>query len=456
MNKETYALRRKKLRESLPDGIILLPGNGEASRNYPDNVYPFRQDSHFLYYVGTDLPGLCTIVDPEGVPTLFGPPEDPDNLVWLGPHPVLEDHAAEAGIERTADLADLPDVLADWQKKGAKIHYLPPYRAERTLLLANVLGRPVDAIGRDVSWELARAVARQRSFKTEAEVAQIEEALAISAEMYRVAMEAARPGRREHEIAGAIQEVHLREDRQPSFPPIVSIRGEVLHNTSYANTLSEGDLLLIDSGTESPLHYASDITRTLPVSGKLTSKQKAVYQVVLRSQLTAIENASPELSNLELHLIAARTIASGLKDIGLMKGDVDLAVEAGAHALFFPHGLGHMLGIDVHDMEDLGDVVGYEEGQARSEQFGLSFLRLARKLEPGFTITIEPGVYFVPALIDRWQGEGKHRDFIDYQEVEKFRDFGGIRIEDDILVTEEGCRVLGPPIPKEVEEIERS
>jgi Xaa-Pro aminopeptidase len=454
MNTKTYKARRESLRKTAPEGVLLLMGNGEASRNYADNVYPFRQDSHFLYYLGTDLPDMAAVIGPDGDTTLFGAPADPDNLVWLGPHPVLADHAAAAGVEKHESFQKLPEVLAAWREKGAPIHYLPPYRGERRLLLANLLGVEINAVHDGVSTALSKAIATQRSIKTAAEVAEIEEALAISKEMYEAAFALSRAGKKEHEIAAAIQAVHLRRDRQPSFPPIVSIRGEVLHNTSYANTLKDGDLLLIDSGTESAHKYASDITRTLPVSGRFDTRQKQIYEVVLEAQLAAIEKASPALTNLELHLIAARTTARGLTELGLMKGDPDEAVQNGAHALFFPHGLGHMLGLDVHDMEDLGDVVGYAEDQQRSSQFGLSFLRLARKLEPGFTLTVEPGVYFVPALIDRWRAAGNHTAFINYDEVEKYRDFGGIRIEDDILITADGCRVLGPPIAKKPIDVE--
>jgi Xaa-Pro aminopeptidase len=286
-------------------------------------------------------------------------------------------------------------------------------------------------------------------------VAEIENALGVTAAMYRAAMAAAAPGRTEAEVAAALQQPALAADRQQSFQPIVSVRGEVLHNESYANTLAEGDLLLIDSGAESAHWYASDITRTVPVGGRFTSVQRDMYEVVLRAQVHAVETAAPGMTNLQLHLQAARDIAEGLKDLGLMSGDVDEAVAAGAHALFFPHGLGHMLGLDAHDMEDLGDVVGYEPGESRSAQFGLGFLRLARTLEPGLVITIEPGVYLIPALIERWKAEGRHRDFICYDKVEQMLPFGGIRIEDDVLITSRGSRLLGPGIPKTVPELEQ-
>ncbi|MCP4675492.1 MAG: aminopeptidase P family protein [Deltaproteobacteria bacterium] len=454
MNINTFIERRRTLRKNLTDGVILFVGQGEASRNYPANPYPFRQDSHFLYYIGTNLADLAAVILPGGEEILFGPAEDPDDLVWHGPHPVLADHAREAGIKRTEEIGKLGEILKSFSDKGETIHYLPPYRGDRTLYLADLFDMPVGNIASGASKALARQIVEQRSIKSADEVAEIENALKVSAEMYDVALKMIAPGKTEAEVAGAMQGVALKYDRAQSFPPIVSIRGEVLHNTSYANTMGEGDLLLIDSGTESPRFYASDITRTLPVSGRFTEKQKAVYQVVLNAQLAAIEAGSPALSNRDLHLISARTIAAGLKDIGLMKGDPEEAVANGAHALFFCHGLGHMLGIDVHDMEDLGDVVGYPEGTPRSKQFGLAFLRLAKQLKPGFVLTFEPGIYFVPALIDRWRSEKKHEAFIDYAALENYRTFGGIRIEDDILITDDGCRVLGDGIPKTIEDVE--
>jgi Xaa-Pro aminopeptidase len=431
-------------------------GEDEAPRNYPANPYRFRQDSHFLYYVGTNLPGLAELILPDGTEKLFGPPEDPDDLIWTGPHPVLADHADRAGIAATAETGELEAALAELGQQDVAIHYLPPYRAERTVKLAALLNRPWQEVAAGASQALARAIVEQRSIKTAAEVAEIEEALGVTLDMYAAALTAVRPGAIESEVAGALQMAALSRDRAQSFLPIASVRGEVLHNVAYDNTLEDGDLLVIDSGAESKGFYASDITRTFPVSGKYDERQKAIYQIVLDSQLAAIGIASPQVSNRDLHLKAAHTIAAGLKQLGLMTGDTDEAVKAGAHALFFPHGIGHMMGLDVHDMEDLGDVVGYPEGEQRSKQFGLSFLRLAKKLKPGFCITVEPGIYFVPALIERWKAERKHEQFIDYAKVESFVGFGGVRIEDDVLITEDGHRVLGKPIPKTVEDVENA
>lgn len=454
MDATTFRSRRSQLRAAV-DGAILLSGNDDVPCNYAANTYPFRQSSHFLYYFGTNLPGFAGLIAPDGAATLFGPPEDPDDLIWHGPHPVLSDHAAAAGVDGSAPIGELPGALAALRAKGVPIRYLPPYRGGEEIALAARLGVPREAVGKGASPELALAVAEQRSIKSDAEVAEIERAIAVSAEMYDVALRTIRPGMKEAAVAGAMQGVALSHDMPQSFLPIVSIRGEVLHNNSYGNVMRDGDLLLIDSGVEAPPgHYCSDITRTFPVSGRFRPEQRAIYEVVLAAQLAVIRAASPAVSNRDLHLVAARTIAAGLVDVGLMRGDPEEAVAEGAHALFFVHGIGHMLGLDVHDMEDLGDVVGYPRGEKRSAQFGMSFLRLAKKLRPGFVITDEPGVYFVPALIDRWQAEKRHERFIDYAAVRKLRGFGGVRIEDDLLVTADGCRVLGKPIPKAVAEVE--
>jgi Xaa-Pro aminopeptidase len=455
MDSRTFQSRRAALRGAVPEGAILLLGTVEAPRNYPANPYPFRQDSHFLYYAGISLPGLALLLEPDGTETLFGPEEDPDDLIWHGPHPVLADHAREAGVASTAAFGSLAARLASLKKRGVGLRTLPPYRGEGTLLLAGLLGEDPGAVKAGACPELARAVVAQRSIKTAAEVAEIERALGVSAAMYEAALDVIRPGVTEAEVAGAMQGVALARDCPQSFLPICSIRGEVLHNNSYRNTLQAGQLLLVDSGVEiPPYHYASDITRTFPVSGAFDERQRGVYQTVLDGQSAAIAHASPRLSNREVHLITARTMTAGLVGLGLMRGDPEEAVAAGAHALFFPHGLGHMLGIDVHDMEDLGDTVGYPEGERRSKQFGLSFLRLAKRLEPGFVVTVEPGIYFVPALIERWRAEKRHEAFVAYDEVAKYVGFGGVRIEDDILITDDGCRVLGPGIPKTVADIE--
>ncbi len=456
MDAHTSRERRRVLRDAVPHGEILILGNGYASRNYADNVYPFRQDSNFLYYGGASSAGMAMIIGTDGEATLYGARRQADDLVWFGPIPGLSDYAEAGGFDGHGTIADMETRLEQIRGSGGVVHFLPPYRPARMLRLAELFAIDPGATPEAASQELVRAVIGQRSVKTEAEIAEIEDALDVTAKMYAAAMSATRPGRSEAKIAAELMKPAMEANRQLAFPPIVTVRGEVLHNESYANPLTAADMLLVDSGAESPRWYASDITRTFPVNGHFEPQQRDVYEIVLAAQLAAITTSSPGVTNREVHLIAARTIASGLRDVGLMKGDSDAAVEAGAHAMFFPHGIGHMLGLDVHDMEDLGDEVGYPADERRSTQFGLNALRLARRLEPGFVITIEPGIYFIPALIDRWRAEGRHADFIRYDKVQAFRGFGGVRIEDDILITDTGSRVLGPGIPKSVNEVEQA
>ncbi len=456
MDAKTYTARRKALRKAVPDGAILIMGNDEAPKNYVDNPYPFRQDSHMLYYAGASRAGLALLIEPDGREVLYGTPEHPDDVFWHGPHASLGDLARSAGARTSAAIDGLVERLAKISRGDHRVHYLPPYRASRRFALGALLGTDPREVDGGASGELVAAVAAQRSVKEPAEIAEMEDAVAVTAAMYAATMAATEPGKTEAQIAAVHQAAAAARERQQAFNPIVTVCGDVLHNTSYANTLEEGDLLLVDSGAESPRFYASDITRTLPVTGRFTDQQRDIYEVVLAANQAAIDAAGPGVSNRELHLLAARTITEGLKDVGLMKGNVDRAVEAGAHALFFPHGIGHMIGLDVHDMEDLGDVVGYEAGEARSEQFGLNALRLAKKLKPGWVITIEPGVYFIAALVERWEGEGRHKAYIRYDRLEDYCGLGGVRIEDDVLITKSGHRVLGPPIPKTVDEIERA
>jgi Xaa-Pro aminopeptidase len=362
--------------------------------------------------------------------------------------------ARHAGIETVEELGRLGVYLTQARSHGSAIHYLPPYQASSLFRVAELLVIEPSEVTAGASRGLMEEIARQRSIKSDLEVAEIESALTITARMHSASMAATRPGVREHEIAGLIQGIALGCNLEQAYTPIVTVHGEVLHNHSYVNTFADGQLLLNDSGAESANYYASDITRTCPVNGKFSAVQAEVYETVLRGQQAAIDRIRPGIQYREVHMHASRVMADGLKAMGLMKGDPTDAVEAGAHALFFPHGIGHMLGLDVHDMEDLGDIVGYPRGEARSSQFGLNFLRLSRPLEAGFVLTVEPGIYFIPALIDRWQQERMHKEFISYDKLHAFRGFGGIRIEDDVLVTSDGVRVLGPGIPKTVAEVE--
>ncbi len=454
---DVYRARRNVIRELAEGGVILWLGHLPQPRNYADNAYPFRQNSHFLYYIGISEPDLAVLTFPEkDHDILFSHPVTMDDIVWSGPGRTREDLAREAGIETVENIASLGSRLVRARGEGLRVHYLPPYQASSILRLGELLGIQPDAVRAGVSRDLVEGVVRQRLVKEEVEIAEIEDALQVTDRMHRAAMAATRPGRYEYEIARAMQGVALAAGREQAFIPTVTIHGEVLHNHSCGHVLEAGQLLLNDSGVESERFYASDITRTCPVSGRFTTVQAEVYETVLSAQQAAIGMIKPGVPYVDVHVLASRLIADGLRDMGLMKGNTADAVAAGAHALFFPHGLGHMLGLDVHDMEDLGDIVGYPEGQERSKQFGRNFLRMVRCLEPGFVLTVEPGIYFIPALMDRWEGERRHADFVCYDKLRLFRNFGGIRIEDNVVVTAGGVRVLGPGIPKSLSEVETS
>lgn len=453
---DTYRARRARLKTDVGSGLLLFLGNEEVGINYMANVYPFRQDSTFLYFWGVDQPGVAAVIDiDQETETLFGDDQTVADVVWSGPLPTLVQQCAPAGIPAQAPMAALADRVRSAIREGRRVHFLAPYRAEHTAKLAAWLGLRDSAIRHYRSEILHAAVIAQRSCKTAEEVADLDHAVGISRDMYAAAMRIAQPGRYEYEVVAEIARVAIAHGGRFSFQPICSVHGETLHNPFYRNRLEAGDVMVLDSGAETARHNASDITRTLPIGGAFTPQQRLIYEMVLRAQLAAIAAIRPGVRYLDVHLLAARSFATDLKAAGLMKGDVDEAVAAGAHALFFPHGLGHMLGMDVHDMENLEErLVGYRPGLERSTQFGLGYLRLAREMEPGFVLTVEPGLYFIPALIDQWKAAGTSAAFINFAEVDKFRDARGYRIEDDILVTETGCRVLGPPIPKTVADVE--
>jgi len=454
---KVYIERRNKLKEILGSGLVLLPGNNEVAYNYAGNQYHFRQDSTFLYFFGLNFPDLAGVIDVDtGEDYLFGNDVDMDDIIWMGPQPLMKDRAIKVGVKNTAVYSKLEEIIAQAINNGQKIHFLPPYRSETLIELERLTEIPHQSIKNNISKKLIKAVVELRSVKDEAEIKEIEEMVNVAYEMHTTAMKMAKPGVVEQEIVGVIEGISMSNGGPPSFPIILSINGQTLHNHYHGNTLVKGRMMVTDAGAESSLCYASDITRTVPVGGKFSQQQKEIYEIVLKANTEAIKAIQPGIKNREIHLMAATIIAQGLKDLGLMKGDVNEAVKQGAHALFFPHGLGHMMGLDVHDMENLGEnYVGYDESTVRSDQFGLAFLRLGRELKPGFVITIEPGIYFIPALINQWKNEGKFTEFINYKKVLTYKDFGGIRIEDDILVTEDGYRLLGKPIPKTVKEIEK-
>ena len=454
--KEVYTERRNKLKKELKSGLVLIPGNAEASFNYPANTYHFRQDSNFLYFFGLDHPDLAGVLDIDNNKDyIFGNDVDMDDIIWMGPQPLIKDRAAKAGIENTAPFSHLGEFLNEAIKSGRNIHFLPPYRGEHLILLNQLLGLSTDKVKDYVSEELIKAIVKLRSVKDKYEIVEIEKAVDIAYEMHTTAMKMAMPGIVEREIAGTIEGISLAKGGPVSFPIILSINGQTLHNHYHGNTLVKDRMMITDAGAETTMHYASDITRTVPVGGKFNQIQKEIYEIVLAANMKAIEAIKPGIPYKEIHLLACKTITNGLKELGLMKGDINEAVKQGAHTLFMPHGLGHMMGMDVHDMEGLGEnYVGYDKNTKRSGKFGTAFLRLGKELQTGFVLTVEPGIYFIPELFAQWKAEKKFTEFINYNKVETYLDFGGIRIEDDVLVTETGHRVLGKPIPKTIAEIE--
>lgn len=454
---QTYASRRAALIQALRSqgerGLCLFLGNEESGMNYADNTYTFRQDSTFLYFFGLDHPGHAALIDLDaGETTLFADDLSLDAVVWTGPQPAVADLAARVGITRTSPVAGLSEALGEALSKGRPVHTLPPYRPEHEVKRFHLLNlAPGD---RSASVPFIRGVVELRAIKEEQEVREIERAADISADMHLAAMRLARPGMTEADLAAEVTRIALAAHGNLSFPVIATIHGETLHNHHHGNTLAEGDLFLLDCGAETAMHYAGDLTSTFPVSRTFSPRQKAIYDVVLAAHLAAVNALAPGKPFRAVHLLACRTLVEGLKGLGLMKGDPDEAVAQGAHAMFFQCGLGHMMGLDVHDMENLGEVwVGYE-GQPKSTQFGLKSLRLARPLQPSFVCTVEPGIYLIPTLIDRWGAEGRFRDFIAYDELAKWRDFGGVRIEEDFLVTPTGARRLGKAKPRTTAEVE--
>ena len=454
--KETYIARREQLRKDVGSGLIIIQGNHEAPCNYPDNTYWFRQDSTFLYFFGLQREDLVGVLDCDnGKDYIFANDYDIDDIIWTGPLPSVSELAASVGVDNSGDLKALQTLCTKTIGEARKIHYLPPYRADNTHQMSQLLGIDYNAVCRYASMQLIKACVKQRSIKSAEEIAEIEKAIATAYNMHVGAMKMAMPGRYEYELAGFMEGEAWKGNGPVSFPVIMTIHGETLHNHGHNNQLVEGRMLVMDAGCETAMNYCSDITRSVPVGGRFNERQKSIYNIVLAANMEAARVTRPGITYKEVHTAASRVLAKGYKDLGILRGDIDDIVSNGAHSLLMPHGLGHMMGLDVHDMENYGQInVGYDDETRPSEQFGLGSLRCGRRLQPGFVITDEPGCYFIPALIDQWRANGTNKDFINFDELEKWKDFGGIRIEDDVLVTENSCRVLGKPIPKTVEEIE--
>jgi Xaa-Pro aminopeptidase len=438
----------------MKEGIALFLGNEESPMNYPSNQYKQRQDSNFLYFFGLSLSNFAAVIDFDNEQTiLFGTDFEIDDIIWMGDQPKVQDLAARVGITETRPMAELAGYIA--AQKGRKIHFTPPYRAENKIALSKLTSIAIDDLKASASVALIKSIVSLREIKDEFEIQEIEKACVIGHKMHTEVMKNCRVGKTEQELFGIAEGITLSYGNGVSFPIILSQHGETLHNHNHNQVLEDGKLLLMDAGAENLMNYSSDNTRTFPVNGKFTPKQKAIYEIVLKANVEGINACKPGIRYREIHKLAMTIITDGLKALGLMKGDTEAAVEAGATALFMPHGLGHQMGLDVHDMEDLGEnYVGYDDTIQRSKIFGWGSLRMAKELRPGHVLTVEPGIYFVPHLIDIWKNEKKFEEYINYDKVEEYRDFGGIRIEDDVLITETGHRILGPAIPKTVEELE--
>lgn len=458
-DKQTYVNRRARLRSLVNDGIIIIFGNNESPCNYPSNgYYPFRQDSSFLYYFGLNRDGLVGVIDIDNnSETVFGNDIDIEDIVWYGCVDSVHDLAAQVGVEHTAPMRALKNTCNEALRQKRRIHFLPPYRHDIKIQIFDLLGiHPVQQ-KEAASMELIKAVMSMRSVKEQQEIEELERAAEIGYLMHTTAMRLTRPGVTEKFVGGQVDGIAHSYGAMTSFPTIYSQHGEIMHGNPSMSVLQAGRLALCDAGAETINNYCSDNTRTMPVSGTFTQRQLEIYSIVEACHDHVLEVAKPGVKYFDVHLAVCRLMTERLKELGLMKGDTDEAVAAGAHAMFLPHGLGHMMGMDVHDMEGLGQTnVGFdEETRPNLEQFGTNALRMGRRLQKGFVVTDEPGIYFIPALIDEWKADGHCKEFINFDLLETYKDFGGIRIEDDILITEDGCRFIGekriPYHPKDVE-----
>ena len=455
-DKSIYVARRERLKQQVGAGLIILMGNEYSSMNYRDNYYPFRQDSSFLYFFGLDKAGLVGVIDIDNDRELiYGDELTLDEIIWMGPQPTLTEQAAEVGIREIQGAARIAADLKTAQALAKVIHYLPPYRPENSIKLHQWLTIPLGQLKEKASVPLIKAVVAQRSIKSSEEIREIEAAVEVTAAMHLAAITNAQEGLTETRLAGVLHGIAVGSGGNLSFPTILTVNGQVLHNHYGPTVMQAGQIAICDSGAETAMHYAGDMTRTFPVAKTFTTLQKEMYEIVLNAQLAAIDALKPGVLFRDVHALAAEKLVEGLVALGVMKGNPKEAVAAGAHTMVFQCGLGHMMGLDVHDMEDLGEeYVGYTDELKKGKEFGWKSLRLGRALEPGFVVTIEPGLYFIPELMDLRKSEGKYFDFVNYDKLEALKTFGGIRIEDDYLITQEGSRLLGRPLGKTVKEIE--
>lgn len=458
-SKQTYINRRKELKKLVGSGVVILFGNNESPANFPANgYYPFRQDSSFLYYFGQQRDGLVGVIDIDNdIETLIGDDIDIEDIVWYGSVDSVHDMAEQVGVSNSAPMKTLKTICNDAMRNHRKIHYLPPYRADIKIQIFDLLGIHPNQQKESASMELIKAVVKMRSTKTQEEIDELERAAVIGYKMHTTAMRLTKPGVTEKFIGGQVDGVANSYGSMVSFPTIFSQHGEIMHGNPSMAELESGRLVLCDAGAETLEHYCSDNTRTYPVNGKFTERQLNIYKVVEECHDQVLQLARPGVKYADVHFAICRIIFNRMKELGLAKGNTEDAIAAGAQAMFLPHGLGHMMGMDVHDMESLDQInVGFdEETRPNLEQFGTNCLRMGRRLQEGFVVTDEPGIYFIPALIDEWRAEKHCADFLNFDELDKYKDFGGIRIEDDVLITKDGCRFIGkdriPYHPKDVE-----
>ena len=445
IGKDTYIRRRARLKKDLGSGLLLFLGNDEVGMNYADNTYRFRQDSTFLYFFGLDYSGLAAIIDIDNdAEIVFGNELTIDDIVWTGTQPTLKEKSETVGVAKTLPMTELGNYISKARTKGQTVHFLPPYRGDHKVWLWELLGVEPAAQTAKASVPFIKAIVAQRNYKDEEEIRLIEESVDLSTEMHLAAYRTVRPDIHESQVAAAVEEVACRHGNALAFPTIATVQGQVLHNHGFIHQLREGDIFLLDAGAETKSHYAGDLSSSMPVGEKFTERQEIVYNIHLASFRAAVDTLKLGVPFRDAHIAAATKIAEGMKDLGLMKGDPAEAAEAGAYALFFPCGLGHMVGLDVHNMENLGEqYVGYADGQVKSTQFGFKSLRLARPLEKGFVFTIEPGIYFIPELMDKWRAEHQFMDFINYDKLDAWRNFTGLRNELNYVMTDTGARLLG-------------
>lgn len=460
-NRDIYISRREKLKELVGSGLIIVVGNSESPMSYKDNAYNFIQDSTFLYYFGLNSPDLIGVIDIEnGKDYIFGKEFTIDDIVWMGQQKTFKERAKEVGIDKFLEIEELEKLLKEAKDDRQVIHFTNQYRVENSLKLSNLLGIKLEDINKEFSEKLLAGIIEMRNIKADYEVVELEKATNVTREMHLTAMKNVKPGMKGYELVALLECAAKKHNATTSFHTICTTNGQILHNHFHGNEFKDGDIVLLDCGARLENGYCGDMTTVFPVSGEFTSRQKDLYSLLIEMFERAEECTKPGVTNKYVHLEVCKVLAEGMVKRGIMKGSVDEIVKAGAHALFFPHGLGHMIGLDVHDMENFGENrVGYDEKIKRETQFGLKSLRMGKELKPGYVLTIEPGIYFIPELIEKWEKEGKFKEYIDYEEVKKYLDFGGMRYEGDFLITETGNRRLGDKMPKyyyEIEEVIKS